>query len=239
MRHFSIRRRGVLALSAVCLALCGGCSITSPYWDYVPASITTPIPFQAWTLSTAAHYVECANDTTGHGSPSAGEASYINAATLWPSSQPSLDSVGAAIYSASKQVTLPSACWKYFGDYDFWQANVRVVQLGADGKKQPLRSYDLDGLECLGRENGKVARWNGHLNKGCEKTYLGSSTVIPYIVLRIEGYQNGIEASASAPVSKRSKPLPALRQSDSLPVMQVELPSAAQVQRLNVVEPAR
>jgi hypothetical protein len=175
-----------------------GCAITSPHWDYVPASISTPIPFQAWNSSTGPLYVECANDTGAHGSPSAGEASYIAAATLTTSALPSLDSAGNAIHSASKQVTLPRACWKYFGSYDFWQANVRVVRL-QDGKKVPLSTYDLKGLECVGRENGKVGRWYGFVGKGCEKKYLGTSTAIPYIVMRINGYNNGLKPSVPAP----------------------------------------
>jgi hypothetical protein len=103
-----------------------------------------------------------------------------------------LDSTGAAIYSASKSVALPSECWDWFGDYEFWQANVRVVQLNEEGKKVPFASYDLNGLSCLGRETGKVGRWNGHVNKGCEMKYSNTGAAIPYIVLRIDGYQNGL-----------------------------------------------
>ena len=181
--------------------LFAGCVITSPHWDYVPASISTPIPFQAWNASTTPLFVECADDTGAHGNPSAGEASYIPAATLNTSSLASFDSAGNAIYSASKQVTLPRVCWKYFGSYDFWQANVRVVRL-QDGKKVPLSTYDLKGLECVGRENGKVGRWYGFVGKGCEKKYLGTSTAIPYIVMRINGYNDGLKPSVPAPPSR-------------------------------------
>lgn len=180
-----------------------GCAVTSPYWDYVPDSTSAPIPFQVWSDGTSAVYVECANDTGAHGNPSAGDASYVAAATIHPNTQPSLDSAGAALYSGSTQVVLPSACWKYFSDYDFWQANVRVVRLGSDGKKVPFSNFDKAGLECLGREVGKAASWFGALNKGCEKHFLGSDTATPYIVLRIDGYANGV-ASAAAPAPSSS-----------------------------------
>ncbi|MFM2419252.1 MAG: hypothetical protein RL385_3975 [Pseudomonadota bacterium] len=169
-----------------CLTLIGSCAITSPYWGYVPASTSAPIPFQTWGFNTGTRYVECANDTGGHGNPAAGEASYIPVTTLYPTTQPSLDSQGGAIYSASKSVPLPSVCWKYF-DYGegYYQANVRVVTLDSAGKKSPLSSFDLAGLECLGRETGRAASWSAYLNKGCEMKYLGTTEQIPYIVLRI------------------------------------------------------
>lgn len=177
------------------------CSITSPYWDYVPASTSTPIPFQVFSISNANLQVECANDTNAHGNPANGEASYIWASNLTASSEPSLDSLGNRLYSFSKNVTLPSACWEYFSDWDFWQANVRVVYVNSDGTKVPYSSYDRLGLECLGREVGKAASWFGAVNKGCEKRYLNSTDVIPYIVMRIEGYAAGTASAARSSVS--------------------------------------
>ncbi|MET0287919.1 MAG: hypothetical protein ABW352_25745 [Polyangiales bacterium] len=166
-----------------------GCAITSPHWDYEPASTSAPIPFQAWSPSANALYIECAEETSAHGAPS-GE-SYIAVATLQPGSSPLVDSAGQSIYGASLHVALPTSCWDYFGDYDFWQANVRVVMIDEEGKKVPFTSYDQSGLACLYREITKAGRWNGHVNKNCEYR-LSDGELAPYVVLRIEGYQNGL-----------------------------------------------
>jgi len=203
MRNIYSVGMAVLLLTASNLT---GCAITSPYWGYVPDSISAPIPFQAWSGSTSALHIECADETTGHGNPSDGEASYIPVATMNPSSSPSLDSTGQAIYPASTKVALPSECWDWFSDYNFWQANVRVVLVNASGRKVPFANYDLDGLSCLGRETGKVGRWNGSVNKGCEMKFANTGDLIPYIVLRIDGYQNGINGLPGLRQAPRKTP---------------------------------
>jgi hypothetical protein len=192
------------AAIAACLMWISGCAITSPYWGYVPASTSAPIPFQTWGFNSGARYVECANDTGGHGNPTNGEASYIPVATLYPTTQPSLDSQGAAIYSASKSIPLPSVCWKYF-DYGegYYQANVRVVTLDSSGKKSPLSTFELAGLECLGRETGRAASWSAYFNKGCEMKYLNTNEQIPYIVLRIPA---AVQAQAKAGAASSANP---------------------------------
>lgn len=189
--------------SSIVLAIVlSGCAVTSPYWGYVPASTSAPIPFQAWTpKNDAPVVVECATSTTAHGNPTDGEASYIVAANIAVSASKSLDGAGGALYSASASVILPSSCWDYFGDYDFWQANVRVSQTTnwSDGTHKVIfSSYDKPGLECLGRETGKRASWSGAVGHDCEMTYLGESTKIPYIVLRIDGYAAGASAATGA-----------------------------------------
>jgi hypothetical protein len=191
-------RSSVLTLTMMMACLFAGCSITSPYWGYVPASTSTPIPFQVFSVNASELQIECANDTNAHGNPTAGEASYIHVATLSPSSPASLDAAGRSLYSFSASRTLPSACWKYFGSYDFWQANVRVVLVNADGTKVPYSTYDLNGLGCLGREVGKTNNWFGASGKSCEYKYLGTTTPIPYIVMRIEGYAAGLATNSAS-----------------------------------------
>jgi len=175
-----------------------GCAVTSPHWGYVPESTEASIPVQAWTAHTGHPVVvECATATSAHGWPSPDESAYIVAANLPVSSSALLDAQGSVMHSASGNVTMPSSCWNYFGSYDFWQLNLRVSQLqpnttGGGTTKRIFSSFDLDGLECLGRENGAAASFHGFVGKGCEKTYLGQDEQIPYIVLRIQGYQNGL-----------------------------------------------
>ena len=199
------------ALVMMAAAALPGCAVTSPYWGYVPASTEAAIPVQAWTAYTDNPVVvECATATSAHGWPTPDESAYIVAATLPVSSADILDSVGNVIHSASANVTMPSECWDYFGDYDFWQLNLRVSQLQPNGSegttKRIFSSFDLDGLECLGSSNGAAASFYGFVGKGCEKTYLGQTTQIPYIVLRIDGYQNGLaQARGRATVVRARK----------------------------------
>lgn len=214
---------GMLAAMAL-----SGCVVTSPYWDYVPASTSAPIPFQAWTTSNAAPViVECATATTGHGNPADGEASYIVAASMPVSASASLDAQGVGMYSASANVALPSDCWDYFGSYDFWQANVRISQTAAwsgEVRKVVFSSFDLTGLECLGRENGKRASWFGFLNQGCEKNFLGTSTKIPYIVMRIDGFaagRSGVRPVSAPTPGDRSAVRPDVLIKGAAPVQQI------------------
>jgi hypothetical protein len=196
------------------LAILSSCAVTSPYWGYVPASTTAAIPVQAWTPYTNAPIVvECAQATNAHGGPSPDESAYIVAATIPVSTTANLDSEGTAMYTAAANVTFPSACWDYFGSYDFWQINLRITQvqpnaLGSGTTKKVFASFDLDGLSCLGSTNGAAGAWYGFVNQGCEKTYLGSDDAIPYIVLRIDGYNNGLNARAAAPVDKKKVAAP-------------------------------
>lgn len=193
-------------IASICLSLLPACTVVSPYWGYVPDSTSAPIPFTAYTPQTTSPVVvECATDTTAHGSPTNGEASYTLAASISVSTYAQRDTTGATMNVASQNVTLPASCWKYFGDYDFWQANVRVsqVQTAPTGgtTKRIFTNHDLAGLTCLGRENGAAGTWLGFVGKGCEHKFLGSENVTPYIVMRIEGYAEGLASAASASMS--------------------------------------
>jgi hypothetical protein len=120
---------------------------------------------------------------------------------------------------------MPSDCWDYFGDYDFWQLNVRVWQVqpattGGGTTKRIFSSFDSAGLECLGSHNGAAASFYGFVGQGCEMTYLGEDTQIPYIVLRIDGYANGLARTSAraTPARPRKDPSsvdPAARQKDA------------------------
>jgi hypothetical protein len=215
---------GALALAGLALQ---ACAVTSPHWDYVPASTTAAIPVQAWTsYTTHPVVVECATATSAHGSPSPGESAYIVAATLPVAAGDILDSEGNVLHSASANVTMPSQCWDYFGDYDFWQLNLRVSQVqpapggGTTTTKRIFSSFDNAGLECLGSNIGAPASFYGFVGQGCEKTYLGEDEQIPYIVLRITGYEAGIARGQGAAAARRllkdrDEVDPALRRKDA------------------------
>jgi hypothetical protein len=225
MREFAgIGLGGDCGKAAVLLAgvALQACAVTSPHWGYVPASTEAAIPVQAWTsYTTNPVVVECASATNAHGSPSPGESAYILAATLPVAAGDILDSEGNVLHSASANVSMPSQCWDYFGDYDFWQLNLRVSQLqpapGGGTTKRIFSSFDNVGLDCLGSSIGAASSFYGFVGQGCEKTYLGEEEQIPYIVLRITGYENGLArarggAAAPRPHKDRSAVDPAVRQ---------------------------
>jgi hypothetical protein len=212
MHEFDRNGLGKMGAALACFAL-SACSVTSPHWGYVPESTEAAIPVQAWTAYTANPVVvECATATGGHGNPSPDESAYIVAASLPVPAAETLDSEGNVLHSVSSNVTIPSQCWDYFDSYDFWQLNLRVSQivpaLGGGTMKRIFSSFDIDGLECLGRENGAAASFYGFVDKGCEKTYLGETEQIPYIVLRIEGFANGLARARdiAAPSGKKKDP---------------------------------
>jgi hypothetical protein len=224
-----VMRGAGIDLSTGALVLVGGalqaCAATSPHWGYVPASTEAAIPVQAWTSHTTNPVVvECATATSAHGSPSPGESAYIVAANLPVAAANVLDSEGNVLHSASASVTMPSQCWDYFGDYDFWQLNLRVSQIqpapGGGTTKRIFSSFDTAGLECLGSTIGAAASFYGFVGQGCEKTYLGEDEQIPYIVLRITGYENGLARARGRAVAPRphkdpSTVDPAVRQKDA------------------------
>jgi hypothetical protein len=228
MREFAEIDRGRgLGKAAVLLAgvALQACAVTSPHWGYVPASTEAAIPVQAWTsYTTNPVVVECASATTAHGSPSPGESAYVLAATLPVAAGDILDSEGNVLHSASANVSMPSQCWDYFGDYDFWQLNLRVSQVqpapGGGTTKRIFSSFDTVGLDCLGSSIGAASSFYGFVGQGCEKTYLGEDEQIPYIVLRITGYENGLarargRAAAPRPHKDREAVDPAVRQKDA------------------------
>lgn len=229
MHQQSVTRvRLVSFVAFVLLVAAQGCAVTSPFWGYVPDSTSDPIPFQAWAVNTSNSVVlECADDTSAHGWPTDGEASYIHVANIPVSTSPSLDPSGLAVYSASTSLALPATCWKYFGDYDFWQANLRLSQVN-NGSKVIFSSFDAAGLECLGRENGEERSWLGFFDE-CEKRYLNSDDKIPYIVLRIDGFAAGGDTSP-APVRPRIKAKPVADEKiANLPAVQVIAPISPEV----------
>jgi hypothetical protein len=195
---------------------------------------------QVWTPYTSPSIVvECATATTAHGSPDPDESAYVVATNLTVSSADHFDSSGQTMHSAAAMVTFPSRCWNYFGDYDFWQINLRVSQIVPDGyggtTKRIFSSFDNAGIACLGREVGAAGNWLGFVGKNCEMTYLGSSDLVPYIVLRINGYSAGLgTAAALAPARAKKSPPPAPNQQPSkgLKLTPIQPLTAAQLEQL-------
>ncbi|MGI9288286.1 MAG: hypothetical protein ACR2P1_23075 [Pseudomonadales bacterium] len=171
-----------LLAAATALITLSGC-MTSPYWNQKFDDHTELIPLQSFTTNKdEAVKFECAKAFHGGLYPSESEATWVLIDTVMPPSQSLKDSFGAKLWGAGIKRVLPASCWRQDPSNSTWYSAVRATQ----GSTSKFRVFDKAGLECLGRENGKATSWNGWIGKGCEKTYSGSSTIIPYAVFWAE-----------------------------------------------------
>ncbi|MES2887319.1 MAG: hypothetical protein V4739_04830 [Pseudomonadota bacterium] len=182
---FPLRRivNRALPLSVFALGLTG-CVFDSPYWAQTFATTTTPVPLQTWTIDKNHNVkIECSPAYHGGLQPPFGTPVWTTVTHITPSVNPSYDTKGAAVYSAGTQMVLPSACWHADGAYSppKYMTALRATQQTASGSTTVYRVFDLTGLECLGRENGKGGSWFAWLTKNCAKTYSDGTTVIPWV----------------------------------------------------------
>ncbi len=158
-----------------------GCLLTSPYWNQEFSSHTNQIPLQAWTTSsTQAVTFECSPAYHGGLYPYWGPT-WSAVTTVSPDLPGALDNAGSRIYSVSYKAVLPGSCWRQDPGNGIWYAAIRAVQNGNE-----YNTFDITGLECLGRENGKAASWFGWIGDGCTKTYSNSNNNIPYVIFRAQ-----------------------------------------------------
>ncbi len=173
----------ILGVSTALLAL-NGCLLTSPYWNQQFSDHTAAIPLQAWTTErNKAVKFECAKAYHGGLYPFGGPVNWISVATINSQGQALNDPLGGKIYGAGLKTTLPANCWRQDPGNSVWYAAVRAKHVSGS-RTISYQTFDKTGLECLGRENGKATSWFGWINKGCTKTYSGSSTTIPYVIFR-------------------------------------------------------
>ena len=183
-KDITLSKKSVLIARAslvVILALSmSGCLLTSPFWNQEFSVHTNPIPIQAWaTNKSIAVKFECAKASHGglypYDSPT-----WVTIANVMPSQNPSYDSLGTAIYSVGYSTTLPASCWHQDSN-NLWYSSVRATQTSSSGSTI-YRVFDKPGLSCLGAAVGSSGSW---LNwAGCEFTYSGSSTAVPYVIFR-------------------------------------------------------
>ncbi len=170
----------LFAVGAVMLSL-SGCLLTSPYWNQEFTSHTNQIPLQAWTTKSGdAVTFECAQAYHGGLYPYWGPT-WNTVTTVNPDLPGALDNQGSRIYSVSYKGVLPASCWRQDPANGVWYSAIRAVQDGSE-----YNTFDLTGLECLGRENGKAASWFGWIGDGCTKTYSNSNNNIPYVIFRAQ-----------------------------------------------------
>jgi hypothetical protein len=199
----------VLPVGLVALAL-GGCVFESPYWAQTFDSTGSQIPIQTWTTDKTRNVkIECSKAYHGGLQPPFGPEEWHLVTNLTPSVNPSYDTAGAAIYSAGTKIALPSVCWHADGAYSppKHMTALRATQLTASGGTTVYRVFDLAGLECLGRENGKGGSWFSWLSKHCAKTYSDGSTPIPWV--RVIANAAGASAMAVRALPKAMAAAPA------------------------------
>jgi len=167
---------------ATAVASMSGCLMTSPYWNQEFSSHTDVVPLQAWTTNKnfAVKY-ECATAYHGGLYPPFGSVVWVQIDTVNPQQQSLKDSFGAKVYGAGIKRVLPASCWRLDPTYSTWYTSVRATQTTNSGVTT-YKNFDKAGLECLGTEVGKATSWFAWLNKGCVKTYSGSSTSVPYVI---------------------------------------------------------
>lgn len=190
---------------AAAVAALSGCVLDSPYWAQTFSTTTTAIPIQSWTTDKNHNVkIECSKAYHGGLQPPFGPEEWHLVTDLVPSSNPSYDPAGAAIYSAGTKMTLPAVCWYADGAYSppKYMTALRATQLTSSGSTTVYRVFDLSGLECLGRENGKAASWFGWLSKSCAMTYSGSSTLLPWVKVIADGPGAAAAASSSSSMAR-------------------------------------
>src|SRR5262245_43194831 len=164
-------RRALIALGvAATPVILGGCLMTTPFWNQEFDDHTKAVPFQAFTANKSIQVkFECTKAFHGGLYPDSASATWVLVGNVTPQAQPLLDSNGGQVYGARKSAVLPAGCWRFDPANSIWYAAARATQnttVLSTGQKYFL-TFDNDGLECLGRENGKAASWFAWINKGC------------------------------------------------------------------------
>jgi hypothetical protein len=178
-----LRRSPPLAMAAGAAALLSGCLLTSPTWNQSFTSHTDAIPLTAMT-TTNIHSVSFDCSPAYHGGlyPPFETPTWTAVATVMPTGG-ALDPHGTKLYTASGSYVLPSACWRQDPANTTWYAAVRARQTGSSGPVDGFYTVDAAGLACVGDWVGSSGSWLGWLGDGCQETYSGSSTAIPFVII--------------------------------------------------------
>lgn len=167
------------------VGLLSGCLLTSPFWWQEFNNRTDPIPIQSWTVNKNVPItIECSKATHGSLYPYGGPENWSVVANLNPQLSGVLDPKGNVVYSAGTKIVLPESCWELSDSRNFYYTAIRAKQ-----GNTVFISFDNNGLECLGRWNGKLTSWLGWSNKGCIKTNPGdTSTPIPHMIIKAKQF---------------------------------------------------
>ena len=159
-----------------------GC-ITAPFYSQQFKTRFDAVPFTFWTFNkTSSVTVECAQ-ASAHGGPLYGDGSYQAVKTVWPNTTGSRDSFNSVVYNASTTLNIPSNCWRNYSYADGTQW-ITVLRVKQGGSTSSVYTFDKDGLECMGKWNGRVASWTGWLAHQCNKKYINTGNAIRTVFLK-------------------------------------------------------
>lgn len=166
------------------IGLLSGCLLTSPFWFQEFNNRTDPIPIQSWTMNKDVPVtIECSKATHGGLYPTFSSGNWSSIASLTPQTPGILAPIGRKIYSAGREIVIPESCWELARSFNYYYTAIRAKQ--GNGT---FANFTNEGLECLGRWNGKLAHWLGWSGKGCIKTIPGTSDSSPYILIKARQY---------------------------------------------------
>lgn len=181
---------GILGVLIVGLS---GCFVNSPYHGQNFSSRNALIPVQAWSNSKDSNMVLSCHKARISGLYRASIYDWQVVRTMPPQLPGSLDSSGSRVYSFGGNVRLPDSCWHQI-ELSVGQRHMtalRFTQVVDDlfGSGQTTRNsyvFDKEGLACAAQAMGESGRWNGYLGKNCKKTYHGSTSALPFLILYAE-----------------------------------------------------
>lgn len=177
------KRIGKLIIATTTLFTLSGCLIISPYWNQEFASHTNSVPLQAFTTSPSEVVnFQCAKASHGGLYPFGSSPTWINITNITSAAAASYDPSGGQMYGAGTSTVLPASCWRQDPANSIYYTAVRARP--ASDSSTAFVTFNKAGLECLGRENGKLASWFGGYIKNCYQTYSNSNTAIPYVIIR-------------------------------------------------------
>lgn len=181
--RLSLKKLGKTLGCAAVVSSLSGCLLTSPYWNQSFSSHNMAIPIQTQVTNNSAPVkIECANAFHGGTYPPFETPTWNLVTNISPQTTPTYAPNDSPIYGAGVKMVLPESCWHLDEGNNLYYTAIRATQT-INGSKTEFKTFDLTGLECLGRENGKIASWFGWIGKGCTKRYSGSSTDIPFVII--------------------------------------------------------
>jgi len=170
-------------LITVALGSLSGCLLTSPHWNQSFTTHNTAIPIQTWVTSNSQPVkIECAKAFHGGTYPPFETPSWSFVTNISPQTTPSYAPNDAPVYGAGVKMVLPEVCWHQDSGNNLYYTALRATQTNGSSTTE-FKTFDITGLECLGKENGKAASWFGWINKGCTKRYSGTSIDIPFVII--------------------------------------------------------
>jgi hypothetical protein len=188
----------VKSTKALCKAAAGvglamslsGCLLTLPYWNQSFNNHTDAVRVQAWTdYSGNPIRIQCSPAHHGGLYQPFGQPTWTLVEAITPTTPGVVDSDGFTIYSVSRNLPLPAACWRQDPSNSIWYTALRARQrapnpFSGEMEGRIFDTHDRAGLECLGRSVGNKASWLGYAGERCQLTSSGST--IKHVIIHAD-----------------------------------------------------